>query len=113
MILKKTDTIEVAAAKAGLSQATGHWLAAGSGLLPEKKSRGRRRPDPLADIFELDVVPIPEASPGIRPVGAFKELMRRHPELAWECREASGRSHGQSRVSQNRQQVLPLGLAMP
>ena len=47
----------------------------------ENKPRGRRRPDPLADIFESDVVPILENSPGIRPVGVFEELMRRHPEL--------------------------------
>ena len=47
----------------------------------ESKPRGRRRPDPLADIFETDVVPILENRPGIRPVGVFEELMRRHPGL--------------------------------
>ena len=82
MILKKTDTIEVAAAKAGFSRATGYRLAAGPPLPSlESKPRSRRRPDPLADIFETDVVPILENSPGIRPVGVFEELMRRHPEL--------------------------------
>ena len=35
----------------------------------------------LADIFEAEVVPILENSPGIRPVGVFQELMQRHPEL--------------------------------
>ena len=48
---------------------------------PEKKPRGRRRPDPLADIFETEVVPTLETSPGIRPVGVFQQLMLRHPEL--------------------------------
>ena len=43
--------------------------------------RGRRRPDPLADIFETEVVPILENSPGIRPVGVFEALMQRHPKL--------------------------------
>ena len=82
MIQKKTDTIEVAAAKAGFSRATGYRLAADPPLPSlESKPRGRRRPDPLADIFESDVVPILENSPGIRPVGVFEELMRRHPEL--------------------------------
>ena len=82
MILKKTDTIEVAAAKAGFSRATGYRLAADPPLPSlESKPRSRRRPDPLADIFESDVVPILENSPGIRPVGVFEELMRRHPEL--------------------------------
>ena len=80
MTLKKTDTIEVAAAKAGLSRATGYRIAADPRPSPEKKPRGRRRPDPLADIFDTEVVPILETSPGIRPVGLFEELMRRHPE---------------------------------
>jgi len=82
MTLKKTDTIEIAAAKAGFSRATGYRLAPGPALpLQEKKLRGRRRPDPLANIFEAEVIPILEANPGIRPVGVFEELMCRHPEL--------------------------------
>ena len=80
MTLKKTDTIEVAAAKAGFSRATGYRLAADPRPSPEKKLRGRRRPDPLADIFETEVVLILESSPGIRPVGVFQELMLRHPQ---------------------------------
>ncbi len=81
MTQKKTDTIEVAAAKAGFSRATGYRLGADPLPVHEKKPRGRRRPDPLADIFDTDVVPILEASPHIRPVGVFEELMLRHPEL--------------------------------
>ena len=81
MTQKKTDTIEVAAAKAGFSRATGYRLAADPLPVQEKKPRGRRRPDPLADIFDTDVVPILEASPLIRPIGVFEELMLRHPDL--------------------------------
>ena len=82
MKLRKTDTTEVAAAKAGFSRATGYRLAADPPLpSQETKPRGRRRPDPLADVFDTVVVPILESSPGIRPVGVFQELMRRHPEL--------------------------------
>ena len=82
MKLRKTHTIEVAAAKAGFSRATGYRLTADPSV-PSKEAapRGRRRPDPLADIFDTEVVPILENSPGIRPVGVFEELMRRHPEL--------------------------------
>ncbi len=79
MIHKRTDTIKVAAAKAGFSRASGYRIAADP--VQEKKPRGRRRSDPLAGIFEAEVVPLLEASPGIRPVGVFEELMRRHPEL--------------------------------
>ena len=65
MTLKKTHTIDVAAAKAGFSRATGYRLAEDPSLLSGKAApRGRRRPDPLADIFETEVVPILENSPG-------------------------------------------------
>ena len=79
MTHKRTETIKVAAAKAGFSRASGYRIAADP--VQEKKPRGRRRSDPLAGIFEAEVVPLLEASPGIRPVGVFEELMRRHPEL--------------------------------
>ena len=83
MTLKKTHTIEVAAAKAGFSRATGYRHARDPSLPSRKLTtpRGRRRPDPLADIFEAEVVPILENSPGIRPIGVYEELMRRHPDL--------------------------------
>ena len=82
MTLKKTHTIEVAAAKAGFSRATGYRLARDPSLPSQETTpRGRRRPDPLADIFEAEVVPILENSPGIRPIGVYEELMRRHPDL--------------------------------
>ena len=82
MKLRKTHTIEVAAAKAGFSRATGYRVAADPPLpSKETKPRGRRRPDPLADVFDTVVVPILENNPEIRPVGVFQELMRRHPEL--------------------------------
>ena len=82
MTLKKTHTIDVAAAKAGFSRATGYRLAEDPSLLSGKAApRGRRRPDPLADIFETEVVPILENSPGIRSVGVFEALMQRHPDL--------------------------------
>ena len=82
MTQKKTHTTEIASAKAGFSRATGYRLAREPSLPSrEKPARGRRRPDPLVDVFETKVVPILKNSPGIRPVGVFQELMRRHPEL--------------------------------
>src|SRR3546814_5337275 len=47
----------------------------------KKEPRGRRRPDPLADIFDSEVVPLLEAAPGLRAVTVFEEMQRRHPEL--------------------------------
>ena len=41
--------------------------------------RERRRPDPLADIFEAEAIPLLRSAPGIRPVAIFDELRRRQP----------------------------------
>lgn len=83
MTLRQTHTVPVAAAKAGISQATGYRLQADPTLPSQKKTpRGRRRPDPLADIFGAEVVPMLRSSPGIRPVAVLEELLRRHPDLS-------------------------------
>ena len=47
----------------------------------KRKPRGRRRPDPLAGIFEEEIVPLLEANPEPRAVALYEEMMRRHPDL--------------------------------
>jgi hypothetical protein len=82
MQYRRTDTVAVAAAKASLSPATGYRLARDPRLPSMKKGvRGRRRPDPLGDLFETEIVPLIQAAPGLRPVAIFEEILRRHPEL--------------------------------
>jgi hypothetical protein len=51
--------------------------------LPSRKKvpRGRRRPDPLGDVWDSEVVPILKAAPGLRAIAVFEELRRRHPEI--------------------------------
>ena len=51
------------------------------GRSEKRKPRGRRRRDPLAGIFEEEIVPLLEASPGLRAVALYEEMMRRHPDL--------------------------------
>ena len=82
MRYRQHDTVAVAAARAAISPATGYRLA-GDPRLPSIKAapRGRRRPDPLADVFEAEVVPMLMAAPGLRPVAIFEEIVRRHPDL--------------------------------
>ena len=73
MSIRKTHGTTVAAAKAGISRATGFRVDADPRLPSQKqKPRERRRPDPLAAIFEAEVVPILKASPGIRTVGVLE-----------------------------------------
>ena len=82
MIHRKKDRPALAAARAGFSTATAYRIEADPGRPSEKrKPRGRRRPDPLAGIFEGEIVPLLEASPGLRAVALYEEMMRRHPEL--------------------------------
>jgi len=83
MKFKQTDSTAVAAAKASISAATA-WRIEADPRLPSQKAvaRSRRRPDPLADIFDAEVVPLLIAAPGLRSFGIFEEMRRRHPELA-------------------------------
>ena len=82
MKYRSTDTTPVAAAKAGFSTATGYRLESNPQSPSLKRApRDRRRPDPLAGIFEAEVVPMLEAAPGLRSVAVLGEVLRRHPEL--------------------------------
>ena len=79
---RQTDTVAAAAAKASMSKATGHRIAKNPRLPSANTApRGRRRPDPLGEIFDAVVVPMLQASPGLRPIAIFEEVVRRHPEL--------------------------------
>ena len=82
MKLRQTNAVTAAAAKAGFSPATGYRIVQAP-VLPSmrERERGRRRPDPLAEIFDSEIVPLLKAAPGLRPVGVFEEMMRRHPDL--------------------------------
>jgi transposase InsO family protein len=82
MKFRQTHSIGAAAAKASLSLATAYRIEKDPRLPSQKTApRERRRPDPLADVFEAEIVPLLTASPGLRPVAIFEETIRRHPEL--------------------------------
>jgi hypothetical protein len=82
MKFRQTDTPPVAAAKASFSTSTAYRLEKDPRLPSQRKSaRERRRPDPLASVFETEVVPLLVTAPGVRPVAIFEEMLRRHPEL--------------------------------
>jgi len=82
MKFRQNDSAAVAASKASISVATAYRIEKDSRLPSQKQApRERRRPDPLADIFEAEVVPLLKAAPGVRVVAVFEEMVRRHPEL--------------------------------
>ncbi len=79
---RRTHTRQIAAARAGIGATTGARLDADPRLPSQRQtSRARRRPDPLLAIWEAEIVPLLEATPGLRPVAVFEEMLRRHPEL--------------------------------
>ena len=79
---RSTVPVPVAAAQAGFSVATGYRIEHDPRLPSMRKvPRDRRRPDPLAEVFDAEVVPMLEAAPGLRPVAVLEEVLRRHPEL--------------------------------
>jgi transposase InsO family protein len=80
---RQSNDPAIAAAKAGFSTARAYRIEADPRLPSQKKTpRGRRRPDPLAGIWENEIVPMLEAAPGIRSVAIFEEVRRRHPEIS-------------------------------
>lgn len=82
MKFRHDNPIPIAAARAGFSAATGYRLAQDPRPPSQRQtSRSRRRPDPLADIFEAEIVPLLTASPSLRAVAVFEEMQRRHPAL--------------------------------
>ncbi len=83
MSFRQTEAPTVAAAKAGFSAATAYRIEQDPRLPSQKKApRSRRRHDPLAAVWDSEVVPLLKNTPGLRPVAIFDEIRRRHPEIS-------------------------------
>jgi hypothetical protein len=82
MRLRTTRPQLTAAAMTGISVATGRRIERD----PQRpSSRGdardyRTRPDPLAGLWDEEIVPLLEGAPRLRPVTILHELQRRHPD---------------------------------
>jgi hypothetical protein len=64
------------------STATGDRIQSDPRLPSQKKTpRDRRRPDPLEGVWDKEIIPLLEATPDLRAVSVFEEVLRRHPEL--------------------------------
>ena len=83
MIYRQSNDTAVAAAKAGFSTATGYRIEEDPRLPSQKTAlRGRRRPDPLAAVWDTEIVPILQAAPGLRAIAVLEEIRRRHPQIS-------------------------------
>src|SRR5258706_2816097 len=82
MIYRHSKDATLAAAKSGFSRATGYRIEDDPRVPSQKKApRGRRRPDPLAEVWDGEIVPILKSAPGIRAIAVLEEIRRRHPEI--------------------------------
>jgi len=120
MKYRHSDGVAIASARAGFSAATGYRLADEPTLPSGRKlPRSRRRSDPLADIFDAEIVPMLEAAPALRPIAIHEEMQRRHPELPPGIRRTIERrvrawraEHGPEREVIFRQTHVPGRLAL-
>ncbi len=108
---RQTHGPAIAAAKAGFSTATAYRIESDPRLPSQKKKpRGRRRPDPLAGVWDSEIVPMLEAAPGIRAVAIFEELCRRHPDIDPGVRRTLERRFAGRRAETLPEDQLLLGL---
>jgi hypothetical protein len=92
MKLRDKHTPAIAGAKAGFSTATAYLLEKERHLRPaEKPLRERRRPDPLIDIWDSEIVPLLKAAPGLRSVAIIEEMNRRYPGIYFGTRRTMER----------------------
>ena len=87
---KNQPSVAAAAAKAGFSTATGYRLESDPRLSSQKRTaRSRRRPDPLAGIFEEDVIPLLQQAPDLRAVTVLEWSSPARRWWRW-CRRRCG-----------------------
>jgi transposase InsO family protein len=78
--MRKRATQEIAAAKTGISVRSARRVEQSKGLPSQREARAwRTRADPLAGVWDEEVVPLLESEPGLLGTTLFEELQRRHP----------------------------------
>jgi len=80
MSFRHTEPPVIAAAKAGFSGATAYRIEQDQRLPSQKKApRDRRRRDPLATVWDSEVVPLLKSTPGLRPIAKAQIVGRIKP----------------------------------
>lgn len=79
--LRRRLAQESAAAKTGISVRTARRIERAAVLPSQKPQRSwRTRSDPLASVWDSEILPLLRQAPGLTAVTIFEELERRHPE---------------------------------
>ena len=83
MSLRRHHTQKIAATKAGFGASTGSRIDHDP-RSPSKKKQDRRhaggKPDPLAGLWEEEILPLLEQAPGLRPIAVLEQIQLRHPD---------------------------------
>jgi len=81
MANRKSHTQETAAAKSGMSERTARRIEH-NGKLPSQTPRRywRSRPDPFADVWESEVVPLLRSVPKLKAITLLRKLQEDYPE---------------------------------
>jgi hypothetical protein len=74
---------EVAAAAAGISVSSAQRLDSGRLQPKAAKPRGRRRPDPLAEVWDPLQLPLLEHHPALTPTTLLEHLQEQKPDQDW------------------------------
>jgi len=75
------DSQERSASRSGISERSGRRIESGTGGPDHRKPRRHRtRKDPLAEVWEAEILPLLEKEPGLKAVTLFEEIQRRHPD---------------------------------
>jgi transposase InsO family protein len=77
---RRTHTQAAAAAKAGISERSARRIEDIESLPSQRPPRQwRTRPDPLAEVWDTEILPLLQASPHLNAVTLLEELQRRRP----------------------------------
>lgn len=83
MTLRQKHPQKTAAAMAGFSASTAYRTEKDA-RLPSVRRRDRRhgggKPDPLAGLWDEEIVPLLLSTPGLKPITVLEEMERRHPD---------------------------------
>lgn len=73
----------LAAGSAGISVSSAHRIDRGRLQPKAAKPRGRRRPDPLAEVWEPLLLPLLERHPALTPTTLLEHLQEQKPDQDW------------------------------
>jgi hypothetical protein len=74
---------EAAAAAAGISVRSARRIEKNQIQPKAGQPRGRTRADPLADVWESDLLPLLQSRPGLTPITLLEHLQRQKPDVDW------------------------------